>query len=95
MGETRVARGDEFEDVRGGDRTMRISHHEDQGIVVLSLWLGPVCRASFRLVADDVDRMVAALSGTPVPDGGEPAGTGTAFPGVFAEPAATGPEATP
>jgi hypothetical protein len=84
MGEVRSmpVRGDVFADARGGDRTMRVSHHVDQGVIVLSLWLGPVCRASFRLVADDVDRLVAALSGVATPDEREMARTGAAFPGV-------------
>jgi hypothetical protein len=88
MGEIRSmpVRGDVFADARGGDRTMRVSHHVDQGVVVLSLWLGPVCRASFRLVADDVDRLVAALSGAATPGDGEMARTGAAFPGVPEEP---------
>jgi hypothetical protein len=84
MGEIRSmpVRGDVFADARGGDRTMRVSHHVDQGVVVLSLWLGPVCRASFRLVADDVERLVTALSGAARPGDGEMARTGAAFPGV-------------
>jgi hypothetical protein len=54
--------GDLFTDVRGGDRTMRVSYHEDRGVLVVSLWLGPVCRGSFRMAAGDVHRLVAALS---------------------------------
>lgn len=79
-------RGDVFADARGGERTMRVSHHVDQGVVVLSLWLGPVCRASFRLVDDDVDRLVAALAGAATPGEREMARTGAAFPGVPEEP---------
>jgi hypothetical protein len=54
--------GDLFTDVRGGDRTMRVSYHEDRGVLVVSLWLGPVCRGSFRMAAGDVHKLVAALS---------------------------------
>ncbi|MFC7550058.1 hypothetical protein [Plantactinospora sp. GCM10030261] len=55
-------RGAIFADARGEDRGMRITHHPELGIVVVSLWLGPLCRGSFRLPADDVDRLVAALT---------------------------------
>jgi hypothetical protein len=54
--------GDLFTDVRGGDRTMRVSYHEDRGVLVVSLWLGPVCRGSFRMAAGDVHKLIAALS---------------------------------
>jgi hypothetical protein len=53
--------GDLFADVRGDDRTMRISRHEEQGLVVVSLWAGKVCRASFRLSLDEVPRLIEAL----------------------------------
>lgn len=61
-----------FGDARGGDRTMRISHHPEQGLVVVSLWLGPMCRSSFRLPADQVDGLVAALAGAAEPASTEP-----------------------
>jgi hypothetical protein len=54
--------GDVFQDVRGDDRTMRVSYHQDRGVVVVSLWAGPVCRGSFRLAADEVGRLVLLLS---------------------------------
>jgi hypothetical protein len=53
--------GDLFTDVRGGDRTMRVSYHEDRGVVVLSLWAGTVCRGSFRLAADEIGDLIAIL----------------------------------
>lgn len=55
--------GDIFLDVRGDDRTMRVSYHEDRGVVVVSLWAGTMCRGSFRLAVDDVDSLVGLLSG--------------------------------
>jgi hypothetical protein len=66
--------GDVFTDVRGGDRTMRISSHREQGVVVVSLWFGPVCRGSFRMDAGDVGRLMSVLgeiglSVDPAPDG--------------------------
>ncbi|ASW55047.1 hypothetical protein [Plantactinospora sp. KBS50] len=64
MGEIRAggSEGGVFADVRGAERTMRITHHPEQDIVVLSLWLGPLCRSSFRLPADQVPALVTALS---------------------------------
>lgn len=55
-----------FADVRGEDRTMRISLHPSRSghrdTVVVSLWLGPLCRGSFRMHPGDLDRMMAALT---------------------------------
>jgi hypothetical protein len=55
--------GDVFTDVRCGGRTMRVSYHADRGVVVVSLWAGALCRASFRLGGEEVDRIAAALAG--------------------------------
>jgi len=54
--------GDVFRDVRGDDRTMRVSYHQDRGVVVVSLWAGAACRGSFRLAANDAGRLVALFS---------------------------------
>ena len=54
--------GDVFTDVRGDDRRMRVSYHEDSGVVVVSLWADTVCRGTFRLAAGDVTRLAAVLS---------------------------------
>jgi hypothetical protein len=54
--------GDVFADVRGGNRTMRVSFHGDQGAIVVSLWAGAVCRGSFRMAVDDVSRLMSTLS---------------------------------
>lgn len=54
--------GDVFTDVRGDDRRMRVSYHEDPGVVVVSLWADTVCRGTFRLAARDVTRLAAVLS---------------------------------
>lgn len=53
--------GEVFADVRGEDRTLRVSFHADRGVVVVSLWAGPVCRGSFRLAAGDIERLQNAL----------------------------------
>jgi hypothetical protein len=53
--------GDIFADERGEDRTMRVSRHDEHDVVVVSLWVGKQCRASFRLPLDDVERLTEAL----------------------------------
>jgi hypothetical protein len=68
--------GDLFTDVRGDDRTMRISYHEDRGVVVLSLWAGTLCRGSFRLATEDLGDLIGILrtiehSATPPPSAGD------------------------
>ncbi|WP_231929408.1 hypothetical protein [Micromonospora inositola] len=64
MGEVRPmpSFGDLYGDLRGEDRTMRVSYHPDRGAVVLSLWSGTVCRGSFRMPADDVGRFLTLLT---------------------------------
>ena len=61
--------GDMFIDARGDDRTMRVSLHPERGVVVLSLWAGTTCRASFQLPLGDATRLVDLIGP------GEPAGT--------------------
>ncbi|MFG3712875.1 hypothetical protein [Micromonospora sp. NPDC047730] len=63
--------GDLFTDLRGSDRTMRVSWHPERGAVVLSLWSGAVCRGSFRLAAADLPRLLSLLTDitAPAPDG--------------------------
>jgi hypothetical protein len=62
--------GDVFADVRGDDRTMRVSCHEDRGVVVVSLWHGRMCRGSFQLSVDDLDRLREAVACGPDPAAG-------------------------
>lgn len=50
-------------DVRGEGRTLRVTPHLEQGVVVLSVWHEGVCAASFRLCADQVPDLVATLVG--------------------------------
>ncbi len=57
------ARGEVFADARGGDRWLRVSWHHENGVVVLSLWRGPVCTGTVRVAADDVPALVGALTG--------------------------------
>ena len=56
-----------FDDVRGEDRSMRFTYHREHNAVVVSLWLGRVCRATFRLPAAEVPRLIAMLSEVTAP----------------------------
>jgi hypothetical protein len=53
--------GEVFDDVRDNGRTMRVSHHAEAGMVIVSLWAGGLCRASFRLRTEDVPRLMTVL----------------------------------
>jgi hypothetical protein len=53
--------GSIFLDARGGDRALRVSWHEDSGLVVLSLWRDNVCAGSFRLSIDEVPPLIEML----------------------------------
>ena len=74
-----------FNDARDSGRRMEVSWHRDEQIVIVSLWQGSLCRATFRMpIADapDAIRVLAdalgdAASGPlsrPVPSGSAPAG---------------------
>jgi hypothetical protein len=53
--------GSIFLDARGGDRALRVSWHEEAGLVVLSLWRDNVCAGSFRLAIDEVPDLIEIL----------------------------------
>ena len=55
--------GSIFLDARGGDRALRVAWHEEDGLVVLSLWRDNVCSGSFRLAVDEVPDLIALLRG--------------------------------
>ena len=50
-----------FLDARGGDRALRLTWHDERGLVVLSLWRENVCAATFRLAIDEVPDVIDAL----------------------------------
>ena len=73
MGEVHAfpRRGGVFVDARGEQRTMRVACHQDEGVVVISLWAAGVCRASFRLptaLAGEVAGLLAACGDDATPD---------------------------
>ncbi|GAA3155617.1 hypothetical protein GCM10010466_53190 [Planomonospora alba] len=51
--------GEVFFDERGQERVLRVTWHD--GTLVLSLWRGEMCTASFRMPLDDVARLVDTL----------------------------------
>ena len=50
-----------FLDTRGGERALRIRWHDEADVVVLSMWRGQECVASFRLAVDEVPELIDAL----------------------------------
>ena len=55
------AAGEVFLDTRGAGRALRVSWHAEADVVVLSLWHGGTCSATFRLAVEDVPDLVDAL----------------------------------
>ncbi len=56
------ARGEMFVDARGGGRMLRATWHHEVGLLVLSLWQGDTCTATFRLHAADAPAFLAAIA---------------------------------
>jgi hypothetical protein len=54
-----------FLDTRGDDRALRVTWHHEPAphgpVVVLSLWRGDECAATFRLPIGDVPALIEAL----------------------------------
>jgi hypothetical protein len=59
-----AAGGTWFEDVRGPERKLRISVHDEPGGVriILSVWRGAICRASFQVDVEDVTDLIEVLA---------------------------------
>ena len=55
------AGGEVFLDDRGPHRTLRLSWHHEDGLVVLSLWRGGLCTGTFRLEIDEVPALIEVL----------------------------------
>jgi hypothetical protein len=51
-----------FSDARSPFRRMAVSSHPEAGLVVLSLWVGDTCTATFRLPMADAARLIASLA---------------------------------
>jgi hypothetical protein len=62
-----------FDDARGIDRRLGVTTHPDLGLIVLSLWTGETCTATFQLPVTDAPRVIGTLAdglaeGMPLPD---------------------------
>jgi hypothetical protein len=62
-----------FVDARGIDRRLGISSHTELGLIVLSLWSGETCTATFQLPVTEAPRLIGTLAdglaeGLPAPD---------------------------
>jgi hypothetical protein len=53
--------GQVYVDGRGDERTLRVSWHQVEGVLVLSLWRDGVCVGSFRMEPDQVRDLVDVL----------------------------------
>jgi hypothetical protein len=51
-----------FGDARDDGRRMEVSWHPDEGIVIISLWHGSMCRATFRLPVDQAPALIQTLA---------------------------------
>jgi hypothetical protein len=58
--------GEVFDDVRGQGRTMRVSWHGPDAVVVISMWHESECTGSFRLPVSDLPDLLRALTDGPL-----------------------------
>ncbi|KGN31650.1 hypothetical protein N802_03015 [Knoellia sinensis KCTC 19936] len=62
MAQQRISRtGTAFTDLRGDGRSLRATWHQEQQVVVLSIWRNNVCVSTFRLAADEVPDLITLL----------------------------------
>lgn len=64
--------GDVFFDYTRPDRSLRLSRHPDAGVVVLSIWNGGICQATFQLPGDQTAMFVEAFLSTSPPHAAPP-----------------------
>jgi hypothetical protein len=51
-----------FIDPRSPSRRLRVRWHDGQRLVILSLWHGSECTATFRLATSEAARLISALA---------------------------------
>jgi hypothetical protein len=51
-----------FVDARDAGRRMEVSWHSDEGIVIVSLWHGSICRATFQLPVGEAPGLIQTLA---------------------------------
>lgn len=60
-----------FSDARDDGRHMEVTWHPDEALVIVSLWHGSMCRATFRMPVEDAAVLVESLAQT-LGDAGRP-----------------------
>jgi hypothetical protein len=70
-----------FSDARDDGRRMEVSWHSHEGLVIVSLWHGSICRATFRLPADQAPALIQILE-----DGADDAEPETGSPAAPVQP---------
>lgn len=55
--------GSIYLDTRGDDRALRVTWHQDHGVVVLSMWRDNLCTGTFRLPVEAVPDLIEVLRG--------------------------------
>jgi len=53
--------GEIYLDARSPSRALRVSWHQEAGLVVLSLWRDNICAGTFRLAVDEVPDLIDVL----------------------------------
>jgi hypothetical protein len=53
--------GEIYLDARSPSRALRVSWHEEAGVVVLSLWRANLCVGTFQLAVDEVPDLIDVL----------------------------------
>ena len=51
-----------FDDARDNGRRMEVTWHADEGLLVVSLWHGAFCRATFQLPVESAPQLIEMLS---------------------------------
>jgi hypothetical protein len=51
-----------FHDARDNGRTMEVSWHSEEGFLIVSLWHGSICRATFRLPIEESPALIQAIA---------------------------------
>lgn len=66
-------RGGVHPDRRDQGRALRVSAHDEQGLVTLSIWRGNFCAATHQIATEDVPTLIESLARALVPPPAESA----------------------
>lgn len=55
-------RRQEFQDARDDGRSMEVSWHSEEGVLIISLWHGSICRATFRLPIEEAHALIQTIA---------------------------------